>query len=301
MLVNTVATATEGAWNVADVGNGSTLGYTYGTRSFSQNGLGVLGIQNSQVSSGILLTKQAGVYGYSQANAVGVVGHCATNAGMWGYSASSIGVIGNSASFVGVQGVGLGGTGVGGWFVGARAALTLGTAAAPGAPTSGAHLIGDIYLDSAAVVWVCIGTGTPGSWVRLTGVANGGTGGATTYLPTPVRLLDARSGASSELVNRPALAGNEVYTLSVAGLGGIPGGAQGLICDVTVLGPGGNGNLSLFPAGHTAPVTASMTFLAGAFLANGVNTALGAGGQVAIQNQSGASTPLVLDAVAYVS
>ncbi len=44
-----------------------------------------------------------------------------------------------------------------------------------------------------------------------------------------------------------------------------------------------------------------MTFLAGAFLANGVNVATGAGGQVAIQNQSGASTPLVLDAVAYVS
>jgi hypothetical protein len=86
---------------------------------------------------------------------------------------------------------------------------------------------------------------------------------------------------------------------------GIPSGAQGLICNVTVLGPGGNGNLSLFPAGAPVPTTASMTFLAGAFLANGVNTALGSGGgntgKVAIQNQSGANTPLVLDAIAYVS
>jgi hypothetical protein len=120
-----------------------------------------------------------------------------------------------------------------------------------------------------------------------------------------VRLLDARSGANSGLINRPALAGNEVYTLSVAGLGGIPSSAQGLICNVTVLGPGGNGNLSLFPADHNPPLTASMTFLAGAFLANHVSTALSSGngtfGRVAIQNQSGGNTPMVLDAVAYVS
>ncbi len=122
-----------------------------------------------------------------------------------------------------------------------------------------------------------------------------------------MRLLDARSGANSGLVNRGALVPNEVYNLSVAGLGGsgIPSSAQGLICNVTVLGPGGNGNLSLFPAGGAPPTTASMTFLAGAFLANHVNTALAPGGgnpgQVAIQNQSGGNTPLALDAVAYVS
>ncbi len=76
-------------------------------------------------------------------------------------------------------------------------------------------------------------------------------------------------------------------------------------CNVTVLGPDGNGNLSLFPAGAAVPTTASLTFLAGAFLANHVSSALGSGGgnqgKVNIQNQSGASTPLVLDAVAYVS
>ena len=59
-----------------------------------------------------------------------------------------------------------------------------------------------------------------------------------------------------------------------------------------VLGPAANGNLSLFPAGAPVPTTASVTFVAGNFLANWVN--------VAIQNQS-TNTPLVLDAVAYVS
>ncbi len=144
--------------------------------------------------------------------------------------------------------------------------------------------------------------GNPGTWVQLAHLAPGATsGGAITYLATPIRLLDARSTASSGLVNRDALAPGEIYTLTVAGLGGsgIPAGALGLICNVTVLGPAANGNLSLFPAGAPIPTTASMTFVAGAFLANHVNAALG-GGKVNIQNQSGGSTPLVVDAVGYV-
>ena len=117
-----------------------------------------------------------------------------------------------------------------------------------------------------------------------------------------MRLLDARTSASSGLVNRGALAGNEVFTFGVAGLGGIPGNAQGLIGNVTILGPSGTGNLSLFPSGGAIPTVASMTFGTPAlFLANGVNVAIGGEGQITIQNQSSGTTPLVLDAVAYVS
>jgi hypothetical protein len=233
-----------------------------------------------------------------------VEGQANNGTGVQGVANNGTGVYGFSHTGDGVVGI-CNGVGYGGFFSGGLAPLGLARAGTPGAPSSGTHYPGEIYLDVNTVVWVCIagdGFGV-GTWVRLTNVANGTTGGATTYLPAPVRLLDARSGASSGLINRDALAGNEIYTLPVAGLGssGIPSSALGLICNVTVLGPGGNGNLSLFPAGHTPPVTASMTFLTGAFLANGVNTALGSGGMVAIQNQSGASTPLVLDAVAYVS
>ncbi len=192
---------------------------------------------------------------------------------------------------------------MGGSFTGGQAPLALGLAGAPGAPSTGTHVNGEVYLDNGANVWLCVTSGSPGGWARVGLVSPGRSGGAISYLVAPVRLLDARSGASSGLINRPALAGNEIYILSVAGLGGsgIPSSAQGLICNVTVLGPGGNGNLSLFPAGAPLPTTASLTFLAGAFLANHVSSALGSGGSVAIQNQSGSTTPLVLDAVAYIS
>jgi hypothetical protein len=141
--------------------------------------------------------------------------------------------------------------------------------------------------------------------MRVAGPQAGVSGGAITYLSTPIRLLDARdSGGGSGLVNRGALAGNEVYTFAIAGLGGsgIPSNAQGLIGNCTVLGPSDVGNLSLFPAGGSVPTVASMTFgTPGLFLANGINVAFGTGGGINIQNQSNGTTPLVLDAVAYVS
>lgn len=36
--------------------------------------------------------------------------------------------------------------------------------AASGPPTTGAHLIGEIHVDSLGVLWSCVIAGTPGSW-----------------------------------------------------------------------------------------------------------------------------------------
>jgi hypothetical protein len=228
-------------------------------------------------------------------------GACDSGNGMVGHSNTLHGVVGLSNSGFGV--VGQSTTGFGGVFQGAGAQLFL--TPNPGTtPPAGPYQHGTIFVDQNATVWVCIADGPPATWVRLTGVSSTAAGGAITYLSTPVRLLDARGGASSGLVNRGALAGNELFTFGVAGLGGsgIPGTAQGLIGNVTVLGPSGTGNLSLFPAGGAVPTVASMTFGSpGLFLANGVNVAIGSGGAINIQNQSSGTTPLVLDAVAFVS
>jgi hypothetical protein len=164
------------------------------------------------------------------------------------------------------------------------------------------HDPGELYVDSNAALWLCVANGTPGTWIRLTGPRSNESGGAIHYLSSPIRLLDARDGATSGFVNRAPLGGNEVYAFTVPLPGsGIPTSAQGLIANVTVLGPTGNGNLSLFPGGTAGASVASMTFgQPGLYLANGVNVALGTGGQINIQNQSSGTTPLVLDAVAYV-
>jgi hypothetical protein len=297
--------AITGAGNTAIKGDGGqgahgvegTTDFSFGVSGISltghavhgeslQGGIGVIGI--SQSGSGIGTFGQGAQYGVRGEGLNGVHG-----------SGLGVGVTGEGDVFGGYFSSS---TGYGGYFTGGRAPLYLPPSSAAGAPSANPHSIGELYLDHLATVWICIADGTPGTWVRLTGVQSGAHGGAITYLSTPVRLLDARSSASSGLVNRGPLTGNEIFTFGVAGLGGIPGNAQGLIGNVTILGPSGTGNLSLFPAGGAIPTVASMTFGSpGLFLANGVNVAIGAGGAINLQNQSSGTTPLVLDAVAYVS
>jgi hypothetical protein len=37
-----------------------------------------------------------------------------------------------------------------------------------GKPKAGAHKKGDVFMDSKAAIFVCVKSGTPGSWVELT-------------------------------------------------------------------------------------------------------------------------------------
>jgi hypothetical protein len=41
-----------------------------------------------------------------------------------------------------------------------------------GKPTTGAHLKGEISMDSAATLWVCTVAGTPGTWRKVATTAN---------------------------------------------------------------------------------------------------------------------------------
>jgi hypothetical protein len=296
-----LTTGSSAAIAAYDVNVNSGLQGLYAT---SINGNGVVGRGDNGFGVSGITSGGTGVNGAANGG-TGVVG--TSNLGTGGSfmsNTSGTGVAGSSSSGTGVAGTSS--TGIGASFgSGPNAAqLKLVPAGSQGAPGSGAHTKGEIYLDSAATVWVCIANGTPGTWVRLGAVASGALGGAITYLGTPIRLLDARNSSSSGLVNRTPLVPFETYPFMVAGLGGsgIPASAQGLIANVTVLGPSGAGNLLLFPSGGPGPQAASMTFgTPGLFLANGVNVGIGSGGAVNIQNQSNGTTPLVLDAVAYVS
>jgi hypothetical protein len=240
---------------------------------------------------------QSGLYATS-INGTGVRGQGDNQFGVSGISSSGTGLNGVSNTGFAVQGNSA--NGIAAHFMGGTAQLLLEPATTAGAPTSGTHTKGEIFLDANAAVWVCVASGPPGTWVGLATSAT--LHGAINYLSSPTRLLDARSGSSSGLVNRGPLGPLETFLFTVTGLAGIPGTAKGLIANVTVLGPTASGNLSLFPGGTPGPTVASMTFgQPGLFLANGVNVAIGGVGTINIQNQSSGTTPLVLDAVAYVS
>jgi hypothetical protein len=60
-----------------------------------------------------------------------------------------------------------GGSGLGASLTGLRAPLNLSPAAAPGAPTTGFHAVGDVYVDSRGMLWLCIATATPGTFAPV--------------------------------------------------------------------------------------------------------------------------------------
>jgi hypothetical protein len=56
---------------------------------------------------------------------------------------------------------------VGGFFAGKEAPIRMAAASTPGAPTSGAHHRGELYVDSNGALFYCTTDGTPGTWKKV--------------------------------------------------------------------------------------------------------------------------------------
>jgi hypothetical protein len=115
-----------------------------------------------------------GVIGDAQAAGLaGVLGRNGAGTGVLGYGKSGVRGESNSSGSYGVVGEGVAaahgvsGTsakGYGGVFKGGRAPLRLMPGTQAGAPTSGTHYKGELYLDKEAALFICTANGTPGSW-----------------------------------------------------------------------------------------------------------------------------------------
>jgi hypothetical protein len=106
--------------------------------------------------------------GVAASGATGVIGTstAATGTGVIGQGGKGPGVIGKRATGIGV--VGTSELGVGGEFRGTLAPLRLCPAEGTGgAPTSGAHQAGEMFVDSKANLYFCIIAGTPGQWKQI--------------------------------------------------------------------------------------------------------------------------------------
>jgi hypothetical protein len=99
----------------------------------------------------------AGVFG-SNETGTGVEGR-GTVLGVNGFSNAGAGVFGESQQ------------GYAGAFQGGKAQLRIVPKSGTGPPTSGSFGAGDLYLDSAAALFVCVAGGTPGTWRRFQTVA----------------------------------------------------------------------------------------------------------------------------------
>jgi hypothetical protein len=119
----------------------------------------------------------------------------------------------------------------------------------------------------------------------------------------PARLLDTRAcGECSTIDGRfvgigPLGAGARL-TLDVAGRGGVDPGADAVMLNVTAVGPGAPGYLTVFPCTATVPQASNVNYFAGAVAANAVLAKLSDAGQVCIYSLAG--TDVVVDVTGYV-
>jgi alpha-tubulin suppressor-like RCC1 family protein len=119
----------------------------------------------------------------------------------------------------------------------------------------------------------------------------------TKYWPLrPVRLADTRTGATTvdgTFRATGALKAGGVMSLKVVGRGGVPTGAKAATLNVTIVKPTAAGSVSVFPCGSSRSTATTLTFAAGATVANTVVAKVGSSGNVCIH--SSAATHLAVD------
>lgn len=155
------ATSTRGIGVVASGVTGVYgRGSEYGVSGSSDEGYGISGFSGTRsgVTGATRSAEAAGIHGTSASlhrSAIGVEGSVANGLGVSGFSDSGTGMRGESSA------------GRGGVFAGGTAPLRLVPSRRAGPPKTGAHEKGDIFLDRNGGLYVCVKTGTPGTWKRI--------------------------------------------------------------------------------------------------------------------------------------
>lgn len=163
---------------------------------------------------------------------------------------------------------------------------------AAGAPPTGTHFTGELWLDSTGTLFLLPAGGTPGAWQRLTTVPATAAGGAITLLPAPVRAVDTRSGA------KLAAGSDTAFTLT-GGATGIPAGAKGVLGNLTCDAPAGPGFFSIFPGNVAFAGTSNLNYT-NAAIANSFTVALPADGQAKVRCGVSAAH-CIIDVVGYLA
>jgi subtilisin family serine protease len=142
--------------------------------------------------------------------------------------------------------------------------------------------------------WVGVNNFSPGT-VTYTLEATWGTSAAADFYSVgPCRLLDTRT------VGLP-LGDGVPRSIVIAGTCGVPATAKAVSLNVTVVGPSGAGQLTLYPDPGVPPATSTVHFAAGQSRANNTLLRLGAGGtlEAAALLAAGGQVHLILDVNGY--
>jgi hypothetical protein len=134
-------------------------GQTNGVAATAQDGVGVSGTGNGQFGVGVAATGT-----YAAVNATTLAGDGVQSSA----NGAGIGVNASSRDGLGVSGHST--NGLGAEFSGGKAPIRLAPAATPGAPTTGSHKRGELYVDSQGDLFLCTQdsvSGNAGKWRKV--------------------------------------------------------------------------------------------------------------------------------------
>lgn len=205
----------------------------------------------------------------------------------------------------GVVGRGVGDTSVGVYAAGRKANIELLPSGEAPAGRGDLHNAGELLVDANRDVWVCVTSGSPGSWRKLSGPAAAG----AFHAVAPSRVYDSRADAPAP--GTLTLGSNR--TISVASKRDInsgvvtaenivPAGATAISCNVSVVNTVAAGFLTVNPGGTTTTEGATINWWgSGQILNNGVVVKLNEQRQVTIVcgGAAGNRADVVVDVTGY--
>lgn len=263
-----------------------------------------------------------GVYGYTQvttAAAAGVEGHSVSELGVGvrGVARRSQGTGvhadgGNGSTGVGVRaegGTAVDASGVryGAVVTGGRSGLRLGATNVAPAVRLDEHIAGEIDASPNGAddvdVWVCVRSGTPGTWRKLAGTAAAG----AFHAINPVRAYDSRaplpavgalSGGEQRVVS--VKDGRDLATGAVNAADAVPAEATAIAYNLTVTGTSSAGFLAVTPGDAAAFAASAINWSGnGVTVANAGIVKLDALRRVKVFAGGGGSTDFIIDITGY--
>lgn len=156
------------------------------------------------------------------------------------------------------------------------------------------HLTRARWAAFGAAVAVTLGLAGIGT-VRFVQAQTANDGGSVFVPLTPARILDTRQGVGG--VTGPIVSGG-TFELQVAGAGGVPADATGVVLNVTSTQTTAAGYATIWPAGEPQPETSNLNLTAGQDLPNLVTVKLGTGGRISFFNFGGPAQ-LLADVAGY--
>ncbi len=251
----------------------------------------------------VLLVQGGSAYSTNSSAYPAAIGAWATESGhstgLYAFTAAS----GNSQA---IAAVGVGDESYGVRVMGVRAALFVTPFGSAPSARSDAHSAGELTVDSTAQLWLCVASGTPGTWRKLAGATTAGA-----FHPIDqVRVYDSRVPAPTP--GRLAANANRVVSIkdgrqpttgAVTAADAIPAGATAITGNITVTETGAPGGyLTVMPGDATAPVGSTVNWFGpGQSLANSFISRLDAKRQVNVFC-GGAPSPdthFILDVTGY--